>query len=259
MEGYRQSIYGDSYPSEYESRVQQFDPASMVETLARYAGAGPVLELGIGSGRIARPLATRGIEVDGIEVSQTMIEQLNDTRDGLPIRAIQGDFADFEPPRRYSLIYCGYNTFFLLTTREEQMRAFASIERALDDNGIFICETAAISDSNRIELRREFMLPTPHPVDVGQEFKIVRLTADSVTFQFSLHHADRQTIETQRVVLDAKGATLHPCVLRYALLDELDEMAARSGLHLQTRWANWDAEPFTHKSYNHVSIYARHD
>jgi SAM-dependent methyltransferase len=211
--------------------------------LARHAGAGPALELGIGTGRIARPLAARGIEVHGIEISRVMIEQLKATLGGLPIRAMHGSIVDFEPPRRYPLVYCSMNTFFFLTTREVQERAFATIARALNDDGVFIVDNS--------------VLPHPDHARAGQKSEIIELTADSVTLQFSLHNAAEQTLEYQRVVLGASGVVLHPWVLRYALPDELDEMAAQSGLRLRTRWADWDGEPFTQKSRRHISVYGR--
>jgi SAM-dependent methyltransferase len=150
MRGYFQTIFGDSYADGFEAQRLRPDPEQAAAVLACYAGAGPALELGIDSGRIARPLAARGIEVDGIEISSAMIEELNASVAGLPIRAIQGDFADFEPPRRYSLIYCSFNTFFFIPTRDAQARTFANIARALNDEGVFIIETSVISRSRHI-------------------------------------------------------------------------------------------------------------
>lgn len=258
MRGYLQTTFGDSYAEGFEAKPLRPDPEQAAAVLARYAGAGPALELGIGSGRIARPLAARGIEVDGIEISSAMIEQLNASVAGLPVRAIPGDFTDFEPPRRYSLIYCSFNTFFLLRTPDEQVQTFANVARALDDNGVFIIETSVIPSPRHTHTEQDSFVPNVNRTGVEQEFKIMELTADSVTLQFTLHYPEKQTIENQRVVIDAKGVTLRPFILRFASPGELDEMAAQSGLHLQTRWADWDAEPFTQESPRHVSIYARH-
>lgn len=243
MRGYLESDYGDSFTNGYEANSRLEDSQPTVEVLARYAGSGPALELGIGTGRIARPLAARGIEIDGVEISRVMIEQLRATIGELPIRVMQGSIVDFEPPRRYPLAYCSMNTFFFLTTREAQDRAFATIARALNDDGVFIVDNS--------------ILPHPDHARTGQKSEVIEVTADSVTLQFSLHNAAKQTLEYQRVVLGADGVVLHPWVLRYALPDEMDEMAAQSGLRLRARWADWNGEPFAQTSRRHISVYGR--
>jgi SAM-dependent methyltransferase len=242
VKGYTQDSYGNSFDGNYEevhSKLLQ-DPTPMVDVLADHAGAGPALELGIGTGRVARPLAQRGVDVDGIEVSANMIGQLERSATGLPVRAFHGDFAEMEPPRRYSLVYCIWSTFFYLTTREEQERAFGRVARALDREGVFIVET---------------YLPDTSRFRHGQEVKVIELAADSVSVQFSLDHPDRQVIEIQRVVLSADGVRLHPVMSRYAHVDELDAMAGASGLRLRDRWADWHRAPFTGQSPQHVSVY----
>lgn len=243
MKGYASTSYGDSY-STYETTHSNLypDPKPMLEVLARYAEAGPALELGIGSGRIARPLAERGIEVDGVEVSEKMIEQLIDSSAGLPIRALRGSFADIEPPRSYRLVYCVVSTFFCLATKNEQEGAFATIARALDSDGVCILETYT---------------PDPARFERGQEVKIVELTVDSVTLQLTLHHPESQVVESQRLVARDGRIQLHPVVTRYASPEELDEMAGKVGLRLRERWADWNRAPFTEGSPRHVSFYER--
>lgn len=241
MEGYTSDSYGNSFDESFEeSQPTLSDPTPMVEALAGHAGIGPALELGIGSGRVARPLAERGIEVDGIEVSANMIELLKRTVAGLPIQIFQGDFADMTPPRRYKLIYCVWSTFFLLRTRDAQQCALDRIAHALDHGGVFIIET---------------YVPQGTRFHQGQEVKVMELTAGSVSVQFSLHHPDSQIIETQRVVLNGEGIHLHPVISRYASAEELDEMAGESGLRLRSRWADWDLSPFTQASPRHISVY----
>lgn len=242
MEGYAQDSYGNSFGDDYEAIHTKLlaDPTPMIDVLAGHAGTGPALELGIGTGRIARPLAERGVEVDGIEISENMIRQLERSVGGLPIRVYQGDFAEMAPPRRYQLVYCVWSTFFYLTTREAQECAFDRVAGALGDGGVFVLET---------------YIPHPTRFRQGQEVKVIELAVDSVSLQFSLNHQDRQIMEVQRVELSSGGVRLHPVMARYAFADELDEMAGRAGLRLRGRWADWHRAPFTDESPQHVSVY----
>jgi SAM-dependent methyltransferase len=242
MKGYVSDSYGNSFDDAYEAIHSGLlpDPAPMVSELARHAGAGPALELGVGTGRVARPLAALGVEVDGIEVSAKMIEQLRRSADGLPLTVLAGDFGEMKPPRSYRLIYCVWSTFFYLTTRDAQSRALDRVARALDADGVFVLEVYT---------------PDPGRFRHGQEAKVIDLAAGSVTLQFSLHDPDRQIIETQRVIMGGDGIQLHPVINRYAPPGELDEMAAEAGLRLRDRWADWSHAPFTEHSRSHVSVY----
>lgn len=241
MKGYEPESYGDSY-DDYEAAHSNLlpDPTPMVDVLARYAGTGRALEIGIGSGRVARPLAERGVRVDGIEISPKMIEQLRKSADGLPIRVFRGSCADLDLADRYSLIYCAVSTFFCLPTREEQERTFGTVAGALDGDGVCILDVYT---------------PDPERFHANQEFKVLELSVDSATLQFSLHHPDRQVVETQRLIIDAGGTRLHPSTSRYAAPEELDEMASAAGLRLRSRWADWSGSPFTARSPRHVSMY----
>jgi SAM-dependent methyltransferase len=243
MRGYGLASYGDSYDDTFEERISRLwpDPTPMVKALARYAGGtGPALELGVGSGRIARPLAALGVETDGIEVSPVLAEQLRRSADGLPLQVIVGDFGDMTLPRKYRMIYAVLNSVLYLTTREKQVRALDRIVRALDDGGVFVMES---------------FTPDPQRFTRGQEMKIVELAADEVTLQFSLHYPDTQIIEAVRVYMRPEGLRFTPTVMRYVSMEQLDEMAAEVGLRLRGRFAGWNEEPFTGDSRRHVSVF----
>jgi SAM-dependent methyltransferase len=243
VKGYGDASYGDSFDETFEATHSRLlpDPTPMVDMLARYAGgSGPALELGVGTGRVARPLAERGVEVDGIEISPVLAEQLRQSTKGLPVEVFLGSFGDVPPPRSYRLIYCVWNTFFYLTTKEEQIKALGPIAGALDPGGVCVMEA---------------YVPDPRRFSRGQEMKVIELAADSVTLQFALHDPDTQIIESQRVALGRDGIRFHPTVNRYVSPDQLEEMAAEVGLRLRNRWAGWNEEPFTEDSTRHVSVF----
>lgn len=242
MKDYTPASYGDSFAGEdFEAlHAHLADPASMVTRLATYARDGRALELGIGSGRVARPLAELGIPVDGIEASEELLDQLAARAGELPIRATLGSFADAFPERGYTLVYCVWNTFFSLVTVGEQSCLFHHVARVLNPDGVFLLEA---------------FVPNPARFPSDQELRIRGITADSVSLQVSRHHRETQRIESQHVGITRNGITLHPHVIRYAWLHEIDGWARDAGLHLQERWAGWAGEPFSDSSTDHISVY----
>jgi SAM-dependent methyltransferase len=242
MKGYTSASYGDSFADDDFEEIFAFlpDPDAMVELLAHLARRGPVLELGVGTGRVARPLAARGIPVDGIDISDVMLAELRRSAGGLPIRPLRSDLADFEPPRRYSLVFCIWNTFYSLRTSEQQARCIQVVADALVPGGVFVIEA---------------FVPDPGRFTNGQEVRVREITADSVSLQVSLHDSSRQTIASQHVVIRQDGVRLHPHEIRYAWPSEIDAMAGSAGLRLKERWAGWRHEPFDQKSSEHVSVY----
>ena len=242
MKGYTPTSYGDSFAGEdFEEVFASLpDPEAMIELLAGNAGRGPVLELGIGTGRVARPLAARGIPVDGIDVSDVMLAQLRCRARDLPIRAIKSDLADFTPTRRYPLVFCVWNTFYSLRTSEHQARCFQTVADALLPGGVFVIEV---------------FVPALDHFAHGQEVRVREITADSVSLQVSLHDAHRQTVTSQHVVIRQDGVRLHPHEIRYAWPSEIDAMASSAGLRLKDRWAGWRHQPFDRTAREHVSVY----
>jgi SAM-dependent methyltransferase len=246
MKGYTSASYGDSFADDDFEETFAFlpDPDAMVELLAHYAGRGPVLELGVGTGRVARPLAARGIAVDGIDISDVMLAELNRSAGELPIRPVKSDLGDFKPPRRYSLVFCIWNTFYSLRTSEQQARCVQVVAEALLPGGVFVIEA---------------FVPDPEYFTDGQEVRVREITADSVSLQVSLHDARRQTVASQHVVIRQDGVRLHPHEIRYAWPSEIDAMASSAGLRLKDRWAGWQHQPFHQRASNHVSVYEAAD
>jgi SAM-dependent methyltransferase len=242
MKGYTSASYGDSFAGDHFEEIFAFLPDldAMVELLAHRAGGGPVLELGVGTGRVARPLAERGIPVDGIDVSDVMLAELRRSAGELPIRPIKSDLADFTPTRRYSLVFCIWNTFYSLRTSEQQARCIQVVADALLPGGVFVMEA---------------FVPDPDYFSHGQEVRVREIAADSVSLQVSMHDANRQIVTSQHVVIREDGIRLHPHEIRYAWPSEIDAMASCAGLRLRERWAGWRHQPFDHTASDHVSVY----
>jgi SAM-dependent methyltransferase len=242
MKGYTPASYGDSFTDDDFEEIFAFLPDldTMVDVLANSVGQGPVLELGVGTGRVARPLAERGIPVDGVDVSSVMLDKLRRSAGGLPIRPVEADIAEFTPTRRYSLVFCVWNTFYSLRTSEEQARCVRMAADALLPDGLFVIEA---------------FVPDPNHFSDGQEVRVREITADSVALQVSLHDATRQTIASQHVVIRQDGIRLHPHEIRYAWPHEIDDMASAAGLRLSERWAGWRRQPFDKAATEHVSVY----
>ncbi len=243
MEGYGASTYGDSFAQIYdESEALSAETEPAVEGLAALAGGGPALELAIGTGRIALPLAARGLEVHGIDVSEAMVAKLREKPGGTDIAVTIGDFADVPVDGRYPLIFLVFNTFFALTTQEAQIRCFENVAAHLAGGGVFVIE-AFVPDLSRL--------------DRGQRVEALGVGMDRATFELSKHDAVEQRIDISRVMLEGGRARVLPLSLRYAWPSEIDLMARLAGLRLRERWGGWDRGPFGADSGKHISLYER--
>ena len=242
MRDYDVSVYGDRIADVYDDRGAALDPTDAVATLAGLAGAGPVLELGIGTGRLALPLAERGLDVHGIDASEAMVERLREKPGGERIPVTIGDFADVEVGGSYSLVFAAANTFFGILTQDDQVRCFGNVAARLTGLGVVVLE-AFVPDVTRFER--------------GQHLAVRAVELHSITVSASTHDPVTQTIDVQDVEVGEAGARLYPARLRYAWPSELDLMARVAGLRLRERWSGWRREPFTQASTRHVSVYER--
>ena len=241
MEGFVSATYGDRIVSVYDSWYgDEPDTAGTVEALARMAGSGPVLELGIGTGRVAVPLVERGIDVRGIEASEAMVRRLREKPAGRDIPVTIGDFEHVGVDGAYSLVFCVFTTFFCLTSQDAQVRCFANVARRLRPGGVFVVE-AIVADLARFHRR--------------QSLSIGRMDADEVVLVTTEVDQAAQTLRMQHVVVTERGIRLMPALIRYAWPAELDLMARMAGLRLRARTQNWRGDPYTAKSNGHVSVY----
>jgi SAM-dependent methyltransferase len=213
------------------------DPAvvgATVDFLAELAGAGAALELGIGTGRIALPLAARGVRVYGIDLSPDMVAQLRAKPGGEEIPVAIGDFASTRVEGTFTLAYLVFNTINNLTTQDEQVACFANVAAHLDSGGCFVIEVGVPSR----EPLRVFDLSDTH---VGvDEF-------DADTQRLVSHHFTLRDGRWERVSMPFRSVS--PA--------ELDLMARLAGMSLRERWSGWQREPFTADSRKHVSVWEK--
>jgi SAM-dependent methyltransferase len=243
MEGYGPATYGDRIADTYdELYAETLDTDRAVEALAELAAGGPVLELAIGTGRLALPLAGRGLEVHGIDVSERMIAKLRAKPGGEAIPVTMGDFSEVQVEGTFTLIFVAFNTIFGLLTQDDQVRCFANVAKHLADGGVFVVEA---------------FFPDLARFDRGQRTQVTHVDAGRVMLDASRHDPVEQRVDSQHVVIGVDGTKLYPVSVRYAFPSELDLMARLAGLELRERWGGWNREPFTAESSRHVSLYAR--
>jgi len=241
MDDYDASTYGERVAEVYDEWHSYLGEGG-VELLAELARGGRALELGVGTGRIAIPLAARGGETHGIDASPAMVKRLRAKPGGERIAATIGDFADVEAPGEFALVYVVFNTFFALLTQDEQARCFRNVAARLSAGGVFLIEA---------------FVPDLSLYDKGQSVRTSSITNDAVSIQTARLDPVAQTITGQQVVAGAGGVRLYPVKLRYAWPSELDLMARLAGLRLRERRGGWLREPFDARSEKHVSIYER--
>jgi SAM-dependent methyltransferase len=227
------------------SAADMFDPAvvnPIVDFLVRLAGEGRALELGIGTGRIALPLAQRGHRVHGVDASEAMVQKLRGKAEGTEIPVTIGDFAELDVEGKFSLIYVVFNTFFALLSQEDQVRCFSNVARRLQEGGVFVIE-AFVPDMTRW--------------DRDQRMEAQRVANDSVVLGAARHDPVEQRVVSNHLLVSEGGVKFYPVRLRYAWPAELDLMARLAGLRLRERWGGWGREPFVGSSVKHVSVYVR--
>ena len=224
----------------HDKRGDELVAVAFLKTLA---GKGPALELAIGTGRIALPLAAQGVRVDGIDFSPEMVERLRSKPGGEELSIQIGDFADVSVTEKYSLIYVVWNSLFNLLTQEDQVRCFENTAAHLTRDGSFVVEA---------------YVPTfLHQLHDNQQVTAESIQVDEVRIGVLRHDAATQLLEQSHVTLSQTGARLDPVVQRYAWPNELDLMAQIAGLQLKDRWGGWSHEPFDSSSQLHISVYGR--
>ena len=241
MEGYRPETYGDRIAGVYDAMMTVLpDPADCADRLAELAGPGPALELGVGTGRVALPLAARGVEVHGIDASAAMVERLRAKPGGDAVTVTLGDFAGVPVEGSYPLVYVVFNTFFSLLTQDQQVGCFAAVADRLAPGGAFVL-TAFVPDLTMFS--------------GGQSVRATHLGLEQVRLDAARHDPVTQRVDFQHVLVTGDGVRLYPGAVRYAWPSELDLMARLAGLRLRERWGGWRREPFDAASGLHVSVY----
>ena len=241
MNFYADETYGERVAGVYDEWHPEYDPLA-IDRLAELAqgGNGRALELGIGTGRIALPLSERNVEVHGIDAAQSMISRLRSKPGSDRITVTQGSFADVAVEGEFALVYVVFNTFFALSSQEEQVRCFANVAAHLSRDGCFVIEA---------------FVPDPTRFHHNQVNSVTKVTEERVELDVGRHDAATQRVISQKVIITDGNVRLYPVQIRYAWLSELDLMARLAGLQLRERWGNWNREPFTSESQKHISVY----
>jgi len=238
------AFYGARWASVYDDRYGGLDPAPAVDFLAELADGGRVLELAIGTGRVALPLAGRGVVVEGVDASEAMLERLRAKPGGDTVPVTIGDMAQVGVCGPFRLVYLVANTLFGLLSQARQAECFQNVGGVLDLDGMFVIE-CFVPDLTRF--------------DRGQRVQTLAVTEDSAIVELSVHDAVQQRVTAQVVTLDGDGVHLRPVAMRYSWPGELDLMARQAGLRLADRYGGWDRRPFDSSSRQHVSVYRRAD
>ena len=239
MTEYNPATYGDEIADVYDVLFGAPDP-SVIDTLVELAGHGPVLELGIGTGRLSLPLLQRGVAVHGIDASPAMVTKLKGKPRGGEIPVTIGDFSQTVLDQKFALIFVAFNTFFALQNQDEQVRCVLQCASMLRSDSAFLIE-AFVPDLGRF--------------DRGQRLAVTRLDADQVWLEAARHQADTQVVDSRLVRVSETGMRFFPIRIRYAWPSELDLMARVAGLRLRHRWSGWHREPFSAASSAHISVY----
>jgi SAM-dependent methyltransferase len=213
---------------------------AIIDVLAELAGDGRALEFGVGTGRIALPLARRGVEVYGIDMSKAMVARMRDKPGGTAIGVTIGDFADARAPGEFTLTYLVFNTINNLTTQDEQIACFVNAANHLKPGGFFVIEVG---------------VPALRLLPPGQ--RAVPFDVGDASWAYDLYDCATQSMSSNYVD-DVDGhARLRSIPFRYVWPSELDLMARMAGLALVERYEDWDRRPFTHESTRHVSIWRK--
>ncbi|HEX8769398.1 MAG TPA: class I SAM-dependent methyltransferase [Acidimicrobiales bacterium] len=244
MDGYDVSSYGERIAEIYDDLHEaRLDVDATVACLADLAAGGPALELAIGTGRVALPLAATGVTVAGIDISPAMVAKLRAKAGGNDIEVMIGDFADVAVgDTAYRLVYLVFNTLFALLTQKRQVQCFENVARHLTDDGVFVVE-AFVPDLGRFRHH--------------QNVTAAEVGLAGARLDVSRHDPARQRIDSSHLVFSDGSVRLYPIAIRYAWPSELDLMAQLAGLRLLDRWSGWRREPFGPDSGGHVSVYGR--
>jgi SAM-dependent methyltransferase len=236
--------FGERVAERYdESVADMFEPSAVepvVDFLAELAGDGAALELGIGTCRIALPLARRGVHVRGIDLSTAMVARLRAKPGGEDLDVTIGDFATTRVEGTFSLAYLVFNTINNLTTQEEQVACFQNVGEHLEPGGCFVIEVG---------------VPDLQRLPAGETVRPLYLSATKLGF-------DEYDVVSQGLISHhysvADGALdVLSIPFRYVWPSELDLMARLGGMTLRERWRGWNREPFTSESTKHVSVWEK--
>jgi SAM-dependent methyltransferase len=239
-----EDYFGERVAARYdESSADLFEPAAVdpvVDFLADLAGHGAALEFGIGTGRIALPLAHRGIRVHGIDLSEAMVARLRAKPGAEQIDVTIGDFAATTVNGRFSVAYLVFNTIMNLTTQDGQVACFQNVAAHLEPGGCFVIEV---------------MVPALQRLPPGETVRPFDVTPTHLGFDE--YDVASQGLTSHHYSIIDGNLEVGSMPFRYVWPAELDLMARLAGMTLRERWSGWQREPFTSDSTSHVSVWEK--
>ena len=242
--GADEGYFGERVAARYDDASWgMFDPAVVgpaVEMLAELAGDGAALEFAIGTGRIALPLAERGVRVAGIDNSEAMLARLREKPGADKVEALVGDMAKTRVDGDFSLVFLVFNTIFNLVTQDGQVECFRNAAAHLGPGGRFVIEAR---------------VPEIQRLPPGQTVLPWRAAPDGMSYY--VYDVVTQRLSGQHYHFKDGAVEASPTEMRYAWPAELDLMARLAGMRLEDRWGGWSREPFTALSPSHVSVYRK--
>ena len=256
MEGWKAGTYGSVHANVYDDWYGESgrfpltlagtpaEVADGVTTLVAGAGGGPVLEFGVGTGRLALPLAKQGLDVTGLDASPEMLSRLRAKPGADRLVLVEGDMADPSSGTSltkgsFAVVFIGFNTLFCLSNAETQASCVAGAAGLLAPGGYFVVE-AFVPDPNSHE-----------------GISIRAIESDAVVLDIASFDRSTQEIVGQRVEVGVSGNRLFPYHLRYATPRQIDAMATAAGLVARDRWADWSGSSFEEDSTSHVSVWSK--
>lgn len=234
----RADAYGRSFADVYDSWYHDVSDASATAAFVAARCDGPVLELGVGSGRLARPLAEMGLSVIGLDGSTEMLDQCRSEADG--IHLVRADMRALPFHGSIGAALIAFNTVFNLASEQQQLQLLKSLRPLVDDGGVVIIEALDVS-----------------PLLVGPERSIgVRDRSDDrIVVTATAIDKTEQVVTGQHLEIDDRSIAVRPWRLRWLTPDQLDGLASAAGLVLAERYRSWNEEPFGPGADTHVSVY----
>ncbi|MEV0323046.1 class I SAM-dependent DNA methyltransferase [Streptomyces sp. NPDC050658] len=236
-------VYGDDLAAVYDRIPAIGDPGdtdACVTFLGSLAGAGPVLELAVGTGRVALPLVERGFDVTGVDASMAMVRMLRAKPGGSSVTVVLSDLAKFTTTGTFPLAFIVFDSIALLTTQEEQIQCFRRTADALAAGGLFAVHAYV-----------------PRAGGHSDSMRTLSVQDGRIVVQASRHDPTEQRLHSSFIVFENGKVSLHSLPLRYLYPSEMDLMARLAGLRLHQRWGGWQHEPFTCDSSQYVSLYVK--
>ncbi|MEM9570312.1 MAG: class I SAM-dependent methyltransferase [Pseudomonadota bacterium] len=242
MKEFGPATFGQLNADEYDALHNPGTTEESVALIADLAGRGNILELAIGTGRMALPLAARGLDVSGFDASEEMLDILKSKPGGADIPTWVADMASFDLGQQFDFAFLVFNTLYNLTSQEDQVSCFQHVAKHLKPGGKFLVEA---------------FMPSRERFELDQAVRTKFVDFDRVWLEAVQHDAVKQSLNYQRIRIDKNGTELKPLPMRYVWPSELDLMAQLAGLSPVAHWGGWQKQKLTSSSSFYVIVYER--